>query len=81
MLIFLAPACDSTDLKNAVEAKNNDYGCYIIAKLSSREMPSSGLLFTIGDSKYYGGYYNEPLTSGNRYMLHVVAEIPREVIE
>ena len=79
MQIFLAPACDSTDLKNAVEAKNNDYGCYIIAKLSSREMPSSGLLFTIGDANYYGGYYNEPLTSGNRYMLHVVAEIPREV--
>ncbi|XP_067118500.1 receptor-type tyrosine-protein phosphatase mu-like isoform X2 [Centruroides vittatus] len=42
---------------------------YVAAKFYPEQIPSTGINFTVGDGKHYNGFYNPPLTTGEKYKI------------
>ncbi|XP_067128700.1 phosphatidylinositol phosphatase PTPRQ-like isoform X2 [Centruroides vittatus] len=60
--------------KRVVEEKkllsyNESREDYVAAKFYPNEISSTGTDFTVGDGKHYNGYYNAPLTTGEKYKI------------
>ena len=63
---------------NYTEEVKNGYRCYTAAELQANTV-TEGYVFTIGDSKLYGGFFNAPLEADKSYWIYIAVKVDVEV--